>query len=94
MSGRPAEVIVLQKKFSYLVNSIDADSLVSAAHSAGLLTQAQQSDCLAESNVHKKSEKFVGHIQRRVNGDTNSFATFLDILGENDQEYIASNLRG
>ena len=93
-TDRPAEVVVLERKFGYLVNSIDATSLIPAALSAGLITTQQRSECSGECDPYKRAEKFLGHLQRTVNGSHEKFYTFLHVLDQAGQESIAERLRG
>ena len=90
---RSAEKETLKLLFHELVNSIDAVALPTAALSASLISEQQRSDCTSEANPYKKAEKFVGHLQRAVNGDTAKFHTFLKVLRETNQESIASRLQ-
>ena len=88
------EAEALQRANSYLVNSIDTDSLLPKALSKQLLTSRQEADCMSESNDYKKADKFLGYLRRAVNGDSNKFYTFLEILDEIGQAKIASRLHG
>ena len=93
-TDRPAEVVVLQRKFSYLVDSIDPTSVIPAALSAGLITAQQRSECSGECDSYKRAEKFLGYLQRTVNGNHEKFHTFLHVLDRTGQEGIAEHLRG
>ena len=94
--GSPgAEPEALKHSFDYLVNSIDAATLIPVALSRDLITSRQRSECASEADTHKKAEVFVGYIQRAVNGDCNNFHTFIQILEETQgQAHIAPRLRG
>ena len=89
-----AESESLKLAFSYLVNSIDTASLLPGAFSSKLITDLQRSDCVTEPDPYKKAEKFVGHLQREINGDTNKFHIFVQLLEGSSQVEIASRLRG
>ena len=89
-----AESEALKHSFSYLVNSIDTAALLPAALSRNLITDRQRTECYNEADPYKKTEMFVGYLQRAVNGDCYRFYTFVQILQETDQKYIASRLRG
>lgn len=93
-TDRPAEVVVLERTFSYLVNSIDADSVLPEALSEGLITDRQRSECSAELDPYKKAERFLGYLRRTVSGDHEKFNTFLLVLDRIGQETIADHLRG
>ena len=84
----------LNLSFAYLVNSLDADTLLPAALSASLISEQQRSDCASEADPYKKAEKFVVHLQRAVNGDRFKFHIFLKVLRETNQEGIAVHLQG
>ena len=65
-----AESESLKLSFSYLVNSIDASSLLPDAFT----------DCVNEPNPYKKAEKFIGYLHREVNGDPNKFHMKLQFI--------------
>lgn len=88
------EAEALKLDYSYLVKSIDTDSLIPIALSKELLTDRQIDDCAGESTAFKKAEVFLGHLQRAINGDSDKFHTFVQILDETRQTKIASKLRG
>ena len=88
-----AEQETLKLTFSYLANSIDAAALLSAALSRQLITERQRLECFSEPDPNKQAEKFLGHLQRAVNGDSNKFHIFVQLLNESDQESIASRLK-
>ena len=88
------EAEALQCANSYLVNSIDTDSLIPKALSMQLLTNRQEADCVCQSTDYKKAEKFLGYLQKAVNGDISKFYTFVQILDEIGQTKIASRLHG
>ena len=92
--GSSAEPEALKHLFSYLVNSIDTAALLPAALERGLITARQRSECYNEVDPYKKAETFLGHLERAVNADCNSFHTFVKILQETRQAHIASRLRG
>ena len=74
-------------------NSIDAAALLSAALSRQLITEPQRVDCFSEPDPNKKAEKFLGYLQRAVNGDSKKFHIFVQLLNESGQESIASRLK-
>ena len=76
------EVSVLKVNYDYLVNSIEIDSVLPVALSSGLISERQKSECSNESGPLKKSEKFLDHLLREVNGDSRKYYTFLEILQE------------
>ena len=88
-----AEQETLKLTFSYLVNSIDAAGLLPAALSRQLITERQRVDCLSEPDPYQKAEKFLGHLQRAVNGDSEKFHIFLQLLNDCGHESIASHLK-
>ena len=91
---RSAEKETLKLLFHYLVvNSIDAAAILPAALSASLISEQQRSDCASEADPYKKAEKFVGHLQRSVNGDTANFRKFLKVLHITNHGSIASRLQ-
>ena len=89
-----AESEALEHSFSYLVNSIDTAALLPAAMSGNLITDRQRTECFNESDPYKKTETFLGYLQRAVNGDYHKFDTFLDILQKSSQQHIVTRLRG
>ena len=84
----------LKIAFYYLVNSININSLLPAALSKGLIDDRLRTECESEPDAYKKSEKFLGQLQRTVNGDASRFHTFVEILEDTSQSNIASRLRG
>ena len=84
----------LKLLFSYLVNSIDTAALLPAAQSASLISEQQRSDCASEAEPYKKAEKFLTYLQRSVNGDSNKFHIFVEILRETGQGSIAVHIQG
>ena len=88
-----AEQETLTLMFSYLVNSINTDGLLPAALSRQLITERQRLECFSEPDPNKKAEKFLGHLQRAVNGDSNNFHIFVQLLNESGQKSIASRLK-
>ena len=88
-----AEQETLKLMFSYLVNSIDTDSILPAALSRQLITERQRLECFSEPDLNKKAERFLGHLQRAVNGDSNKYHIFVQLLNESGQESIASHLK-
>ena len=87
-----AEAEALKLAFSYLVNSIDIAALLPAALSADLISDPQRSECISEPDSYKKAEKFLGHLQRAVNGDSNNFHVFIQVLQKTNQLRIAERL--
>ena len=92
--GSSAESEAMIIAFDYLVNCIDTRSLLSKALSSRLISELQKSECASEPDPYKQTEKFLSHLQRAVNGDSNKYYTFLQILCETDQVSIASHLQG
>ena len=88
-----AEQEILKLTFSYLANSIDAAALLSAALSRQLITERQRVECFSEPDPYKKAEKFLGHLQRAVNEDSEKFHIFVQLLNDSGQESIASHLK-
>ena len=93
-AGSSAESEALKIAFDYLVNSIDTESLLSKALSSQLISERQRSECASEPEPYEKAEKFLGHLQRAVNGDSNKYHTYIQVLKETDQASIASRLCG
>ena len=93
-SGSSTESEALRLAFSYLVNSIDSTSVLPAALSAHLISDSQKSDCDSVEDLFKRAGKFLSHIQRAVNGDSNKYHTFVKVLQETGQASIASRLQG
>ena len=89
-----AESESLKISFSYLVNSIDASSLLPDAFSSNLISDRQRTDCVNQLNSYKKADKFLGHLYREVIGDPNKFHTFVQLLDRSGQAELASRLRG
>ena len=89
-----AEAEALKLALEYLVNSMDTSSLLPAALSRGLIREKQKADCVSESNPYQKSEKFLEHLQREVNGDNKKFHTFVQLLVDTGQSNLASRLSG
>ena len=92
--GDPAEPEALKHSFSNLVSSMDTDALLPLALSKGIITDRQRTECSSETNAYQKAEKFLGYLQRAVNGDSEKFHAFVKILQENKQAKIASSLSG
>ena len=88
------EAEALKNAFKYLVDSIDTDSLLSAALSRKLITEYQREDCSCESDQYKKAEKFLGHLLRAVNGDSSKYHVFILVLFDCDQPSIARRIYG
>ena len=94
----------LKRAFDYLVDSIDTASVLPKSLHLGLIKEPQRSDCASpysneylcasEPDPHKKAEKFLGHLQRKVNGDSSKYHVFTHILKETGQHNIASRLDG
>ena len=93
-AGSSAESEALRLAFSYLVNSIDSTSVLPAAQSAHLISKSQRSECDSVADSFKRAEKFLGHLQRAVNGDSNKYHTFVQVLERTGQATIASLLQG
>ena len=93
MATCTAEQEILKISFSYLVNSIDAAALLPAALSRQLITEPQRADCFSEPDSYKKAEKFLGHLQRAVNRDSEKFHIFVQLLKDCGQKSIASRLK-
>ena len=85
---------VLNLAFSYLVNSIDTPTLLLAAVNRQLISDHQRTECASEPDLYRQAEKFLDHLQRAVNGDSNKYHTFVQILKETGQASIASRLNG
>ena len=83
----------LKLMFSYLVNCINTDGLLPAALSRQLITERQRLECFSEPDPNKKAEKFLSHLQRAVNGDSENFHIFVQLLNESGQGSIASRLK-
>ena len=92
--GNFAESEALKISFDHLVNSIDTAALLPKALRAHLVSEPQRSECASEPDPYKKAEKFLGHLQRAVNGDSNKYHTFIQVLKETGQASIASRLGG
>ena len=93
MATCTAEQETLKLMYSYLVNSIDTDGLLPAALSRQLITERQRLKCSSETDPNKQAEKFLGHLQRAVNGDSEKFHIFVQLLNESGQASIASRLK-
>ena len=93
-TGSFAESEALKIAFDYLVNSIDTESLLSKALSSQLISERQRSECASEPEPYEKAGKFLGNLQRAVNGDSNKYHTFIQILKETKGQSIASRLCG
>ena len=91
---RPAEAMVFERNFSYLVESIDATYVLPEALSKGLITARQKSECSRESDPYEKADEFLGYLYRRIIRDHKMFHTFLQVLDQTGQESIAKHLRG
>ena len=93
-AGSSIESEALRIAFSYLVNSIDSTSVLPAALSAHLISDSQRSECDSVADSFKRANNFLGHLQRAVNGDSNKYHTFIQVLKETGQASIASRLHG
>ena len=93
MATSTAEQETLKLMFSYLVNSIDTDGLLPAALSRQLITESQRVECFCEPDLNKKAGKFLGHLQRAVNGDSEKYHIFVQLLNDSGQASIASHLK-
>ena len=89
-----AEAEALKLAFSYLVNTMDTSSLLPAALSRGLIREQQRTECTSEANLYKKTEKFLEHLQREVNGDNKKFHIFVQLLKDTGHANLALRLRG
>ena len=89
-----AESEALKIAFDYLVNSIDTAALLPKALRAHLVSEPQRSECASEPDPYKKAEKFLGHLQRAVNGDSDKYHTFVHILEQSGQLALAKKLQG
>ena len=94
VAGSSAESKALDLTFDYLLNSINTDDLLPAALRSHIITNRQRSECVSEPEPYKKAEKFLSHLQRAVNGDSNKYHTFIQILHETGQASIASHIQG
>ena len=86
-----AESKALRLAFSYLVNSIDLNSVLPAALNAGLISESQRSDFVS---VADPVGNFLGHLQRAINVDSNKYHTFVQVLEETRQFMLAQCLQG
>ena len=93
-AGSSAESEALKIAIDYLVNSIDTAALLPKALRAHLISEHQRSECASEVDPYKKAEKFLGHLLIAVNGDSNKYHTFMQVLKETGQASIASRLQG
>ena len=96
-TGSSAESEALKIAFDYLVNNIDMrieSRLLPIALSCQLITDRQRSECYTEPDLYEKAKKFLSHLQRAVNGDSNKYHTFVQVLKETGQDSIASRLQG
>ena len=84
----------LRRSFSYLVNSIDTAVLLPAALSRGLITEPTRQNCNDGSDSYRRAEKFLSALQRTVNGNSEMFHIFVEILSVTGQEVIVSRLNG
>ena len=89
-----AESEALIVAFDYLVNGMDTAALLSKALSSRLISELLRSECASEPDPYKQAEKFLSHLRRAVNGDSNKYHTFVQILYETGQASIASHLQG
>ena len=94
VSPTPAEALALERNFSYLVECVDAASVLAEARSKGLITARQWSECSGQSDPYKKADEFLGYLYRTIKRNRENFYTFLEILDRNGQEGIAKRLRG
>ena len=94
MALEPPEAEALKKLFDYLQRSIDTDAILPQALSKKLISDHQRVECVAESDVYKKANTFLTHLQRSVVGESDKFHKFLEILDSSGQSAIASRLRG
>ena len=96
VGSQSPESEALQLTFKYLVDSIDTASILPAALSADLISDLdhQRSECDSETEPCKKAERFLSHLQRAVNGDSNKYHTFMQVLQETGQIALAERLHG
>ena len=92
--SRSPESEALQLTFKYLVERIDTASVLPAALNAHLISDHQRSECDSETEPYKKAERFLGLLQRAVNGDSNKYNTFIRILKGTGQMDLAKQLDG
>ena len=96
-AGSSAESEALRFTFRYLdlANRLDLTAVLPAALSAGLISESQRSECASETDPFKGAEKFLGHLQRAVNGaDSNKYHKFVQVLKETGKDNTASRLQG
>ena len=93
-AGSSAESEALKHAFAYLVDSIDTASVLPISLSRGLISERQGSECNSEPDPYRKAEKFLFHLQREVNGDSNKYHVFKQILKTTGRDIIASRLGG
>ena len=93
-TGSSIEPKVLKIAFDYLVNCIDTAALLPKALSSQLISEPQRSECNTEPDLYEKAKKFLDHLQRAVNGDSNKYHAFVQVLKETGQDSIASRLQG
>ena len=93
-AGSSAESEALKIAFDYLVNRIHTVALLPKALSSHLISEPQGNECAGELEQYEKAEKFLSHLQRVVNGDSNKYHTFIQVLMQTDQASIASRLCG
>lgn len=86
-----AESEALNQEFSYLADSMDTTALLQPSMGRKLITARQRSECANESDPYKKAELFLGHLQRKVNGDCDKFHTFVQMLQETNQGKLCGN---
>ena len=94
IGGSSAESEALKLSFSFLIDSMDTTSLLSAALSSHLISEPQRSECASEPDPYRKAVKFLAHLQRAMNRDNNKYHTFVQILEKTGQASIASHLQG
>ena len=88
-----SESEALKLSFNYLEKSIDTDSILPNALGRSLISERQRSECASEPDPYKKAEKFLGHLQRAVNGDSNKYHIFVQVLRESSHDHIALRLQ-
>ena len=93
-AGSSAESRALRLAGSYLVNRLDLTAVLPAALSAGLISDSQRSECDSETTPFMGAYKFLRHLRRAVNGDSNKYHTFVQVLKQTGQASIASDLEG
>ena len=90
MEDTTPELEALKLAYDYLVNSIDASELLPGALSKNLITHRQKEECSEAVGQHKKAEKLLEYLIRKVSSDRSNFYTFVGLLDQKS----ASRLQG